>query len=75
LPATLSELVPVYIAATPKDPFADKDIKYRVVSGRGVVVYSIGADGVDNGGHIDRANRWSGKAGYDVGFELVDRKR
>jgi len=49
LPKDLAALVPEYLVAVPLDPFDGKPIKYKQ-SDRGVVVYSIGADMVDDGG-------------------------
>ena len=49
LPDALSELVPAYLEAVPKDPFDDKELRYKKLD-TGFVVYSIGEDGNDDGG-------------------------
>lgn len=49
LPDTLSDLLPTYLEAIPKDPFDDKELRYRKLE-TGFVVYSIGEDGTDDGG-------------------------
>jgi hypothetical protein len=49
LPDTLSQLVPTYLDAVPKDPFDGNDLRY-VKRGAGFVVYSIGEDRSDDGG-------------------------
>lgn len=49
-PASLSELVPQYLPAVPADPFQSaKPLGYLQRDGQRVL-YSIGPDGVDNGG-------------------------
>jgi len=49
LPDALSALVPAYLEAVPKDPFDDKELRYKKLE-TGFVVYSIGEDGNDDGG-------------------------
>ena len=63
LPATLDALVPGYCSAPPRDPFDDQPLRYKKLQG-GYVVYSIGPDGVDNGG-AERTNR-KNMSDYDV---------
>jgi hypothetical protein len=65
LPRTLSQLVPQYLATVPSDPFDGKSIRYEPV-GTGFVIYSIGADGEDNGGRP--AAGWHQP--YDVIFRI-----
>jgi len=48
-PATLEELAPNWIAAVPIDPCTGKPLLFRV-EGDGVVLYSVGVDGKDDGG-------------------------
>jgi hypothetical protein len=62
LPPTLDALVPKYSASPPRDPFDERPLRYKALA-RGYVVYSIGADGADNGG-IERTENQ--KIGYDV---------
>ena len=61
LPASLDVLAPKYCSSPPRDPFDEQPLRYKKLA-RGYVVYSIGADGVDNGG-VERGEK---KADYDV---------
>ncbi len=51
-PQTLGGLTPKYLSAVPLDPFADQaPFQYRPVKGgASYLLYSIGPDGIDNGG-------------------------
>jgi hypothetical protein len=49
LPAMLQDLVPAYLQAVPADPFDGKPLRYNRLP-KGYLLYSIGEDGVDNGG-------------------------
>ena len=55
----------------PLDPYDGKPLRYRRVAD-GVIVYSVGPDGSDNGGNIDRTNPV--KPGTDLGYQLWDVK-
>ena len=46
-PERLSDIVPKFIEQIPKDPFDGNDLRYKKLPD-GFVVYSIGADGIDN---------------------------
>lgn len=48
-PARAEDVVPKYLAQIPPDPFTGEPLKLVARPG-GVVVYSVGPDGVDNGG-------------------------
>ncbi len=49
-PTSLSHLVPAYLPSMPMDPFSDgQPLKYRLAGGN-PLLYSIGPDGLDNGG-------------------------
>ncbi len=50
-PQRLEELVPQYMPALLTDPFDDKPLRYRVTDDA-VIIYSIGEDGVDDGGYV-----------------------
>ena len=55
-PATLAELVPRYLSEIPTDPFSldGHPLRYRSEpSGDGCLLWSIGPDGVDDGGALD----------------------
>ncbi len=49
-PSDLEELVPVYFEELPLDPYTGKDFVYRLVPEGGIVLYSVGPDGKDDGG-------------------------
>jgi hypothetical protein len=49
-PSQLQELVPRQIAQVPIDPFSGKPMLYRAQGGTNWLVYSVGVDGVDDGG-------------------------
>ena len=49
LPERLDELVPKYIEAVPIDPFDGRPLRYRRLA-KGYIIYTIGADEIDNGG-------------------------
>lgn len=51
LPKSLKELVPKYIAELPKDPYSKKNEPLRYSRGK-QILYSIGADSVDDGGTL-----------------------
>jgi hypothetical protein len=71
-PRTLDELVPEYLAAIPLDPFNGRPLRLGRYD-QGIVIYSVGLDGMDNGGAIHIANPMA--SGSDVGFRLWDVKR
>ena len=54
-PDKLASLVPEVLGKLPTDPFSGKDYLYRR-DGKGFVVYSIGDDGIDDGGMEPRVN-------------------
>jgi hypothetical protein len=69
LPGSLDALVPNYISSVPLDPFDAKPLRYRQFD-RGIIIYSIDVDEVDNNGNLDD---WSSRPGTDLGFRLYDR--
>ena len=48
-PNSLAELVPVYLPDVPRDLFDNQPLRFQTLTA-GYVLYSIGADGVDDGG-------------------------
>lgn len=52
-PAVLPELVPSLLPAVPADRITGKPVRYKLVSGK-PLIYSVGADRVDNGGQPAR---------------------
>ena len=63
-PATLSELTPQYLSASPADPFDGQSLRYQKKDG-GYALYSIGPDLKDDSG-----KRWEGKDG-DIVFAVL----
>ena len=53
LPESLDELVPDYIDSVPTDPFDGQPMRLAVTE-KGIVIYSIGEDLVDDGGLVAR---------------------
>jgi hypothetical protein len=68
-PDSLGDLVPAQLRDVPTDPFDGKPLRYLQLDG-GVVIYSVGPDGQDDGGTIDRKN--PNRDGTDIGFRLWD---
>ncbi len=68
-PASLNELVPEFLTQLPTDPCNGRPLCYRRLPD-GVVIYSVGEDGVDNGGTIIRQG--APRAGVDWGVRLWD---
>jgi hypothetical protein len=70
LPDRLEALVPAYLAAVPADPFTGQALRYRADSSR-VVVYSVGADGGDDGGAVGvMRTGWTRETSKDTGMEI-----
>lgn len=69
-PESLAELVPDYLDSVPEDPFDGEPVRYRRLDS-GFVVYSVGEDGVDDGGK-ERPARAEEEAGetYDITFAV-----
>jgi hypothetical protein len=68
-PESLEELRPDFQAEIPPDPYDGKPLRYKRLAD-GVVVYSVGPDGTDDGGALDRDNPV--RAGTDLGCQLWD---
>lgn len=76
-PEGLTELGPTLLPRVPDDPYGGNPLIYRRLAD-GVVVYSVGSDGTDNGGKLHKGHRSSpSPSGTDVGVRLwdVDRRR
>lgn len=69
LPETLSNLTPGYLSGVPVDLYDGKPLRYHKLDS-GYVVYSVGSDGVDNGGLSKRKSKRDGQ--YDVLFTVKD---
>ncbi|HEY1379613.1 MAG TPA: hypothetical protein VGF55_22610 [Gemmataceae bacterium] len=69
-PATPDDLVKAgLLKAVPGDPFAAGQAIKFAKAADGLIVYSVGEDGVDNGGKLDKNPT---KAGADYGLRLWD---
>ena len=68
-PDALAALVPEFLKELPADPYDSSPLKYRRLDD-GIVIYSVGPDGQDNGGKLDRQNPTA--PGTDIGFQLWD---
>ena len=76
-PDSLDELSPSILEDIPSDPFSVDGFVYRTLAddpaGKGYVLYSIGADGVDNNGatdSIEPRNALSDRHGFGLDFVL-----
>ncbi len=61
IPANLNNLVPNHLPEVPRDIFDGQPLRFKILP-RGYVLYSIGADGVDDGG-LEKTNN---ATKYDV---------
>jgi hypothetical protein len=70
-PANLSELVPDYLPAIPRDPVGQGGLKYRL-TGDNYEIYSVGFDGEDDGGRPSRNEAFEeiGDLSYTELFEM-----
>ena len=66
-PKKLQELVPDFLRSVPIDPFDGKELRVRQLSD-GIVIYSVGPDGQDNGGSLSRLHVPPPET--DIGFRL-----
>ena len=71
-PATLGEVVPEFLPILSTDPFVGTPIK-MVKTADGVIVYTVGRDGKDDGGKLDRKSPIT--PGTDLGFQLWDKAK
>jgi hypothetical protein len=70
LPESLEKLVPAYLPAVPQDPCDGKLLRFRLLE-KGYLIYSVGKDGMDNGGVArPRDAKSSDKTPYDVTFRV-----
>jgi len=54
-PSELGALVPAFLPAIPRDPADGKPLRYRLHPDGSFLLYSIGEDGVDDGGDASPA--------------------
>lgn len=71
-PATLQELSPAYVVAVLLDPIDHQPLRYRREAGAVYTLYSIGINGVDDGGQAkwidpkDKPVMWAAHKTYDI---------
>ncbi len=74
-PDSLERLVPELLDAVPQDPFSEGSIRYARTD-NGVVVYSVGEDGTDDGGITGEQPVQKAAVqiedGWDLTFHLLD---
>lgn len=69
-PDSMEEVVPGFISVLPTDPFSGQPLRYKRIA-KGYVVYSVGADGRDDGGRERPARTKStDTTSYDVTFAV-----
>jgi len=71
-PALLAEIVPEFLPALPADPFDGQPLRYKRLP-EGIVIYSVGPDGVDDGGQVTAIPGQHPM--NDVGVRMWDVKR
>jgi hypothetical protein len=69
-PAELAGLVPEFLPSIPRDPADGKPLRYQHKPDGAFLLYSIGEDGVDNGGDASPATK-SETFGWQRGRDLV----
>jgi hypothetical protein len=70
LPNDLRELTPQFLEAVPTDPFDGAALRYRRLA-RGYVIYSVDADGHDDGGReMPERRNSSDRTSYDITFTV-----
>jgi hypothetical protein len=68
-PNSLSDLIPDLMPVPPMDPYRKASLGFAKVTD-GVVIYSVGPDGKDDGGDVD--GNHPATRGTDIGFRLWD---
>jgi hypothetical protein len=71
-PGSLIALVPEFLAQAPVDPYDGRPLHYRRLAD-GVVIYSVGPDGSDDGGNL--SENLQSPEGIDIGVRLWDPDR
>jgi hypothetical protein len=71
-PEALEQLLPQFLPELPVDPYDRKPLRFKRLDD-GVLIYSLGPDGKDDGGKIDRQKYTF--PGSDMGFRLWNSAR
>jgi hypothetical protein len=72
LPEQLDEVVPEYLDSVPVDPFSGQPLIYRRTDDE-FVLYSVGADGTDDGGVFGSWADYFLGTGYDLDLDMGER--
>jgi hypothetical protein len=72
-PERLEDLVPDYLDRVPADPYDGAPLRLRKLAD-GLVIYSVGANGQDDGGDVDILLHLD-RGGQDIGIRLWDVER
>jgi hypothetical protein len=70
-PATLATLVPEFVPVIPQDVWSGRPLSYRADSTNGVLLYSVGSDGQDNGGDATPSDSLNAKLLFLEGHDIV----
>jgi ABC-type transport system involved in multi-copper enzyme maturation permease subunit len=73
-PKSLDDLTPGLLEKVPADPFTGQPLRLRRLDD-GIVIYSVGADGQDDGGDVDSGPAVKAEGAKDIGFRLWDVSR
>ncbi|MCE9524718.1 MAG: hypothetical protein K8R36_01540 [Planctomycetales bacterium] len=65
LPNSLAELTPAYLATPADDPFSSESLRY-LPAGGDFLLYSVGPDGIDNGGQPPQPAHAFEQSGTDI---------
>jgi hypothetical protein len=71
-PEQLSQLIPDYLAAVPADPVDGKPLRYRRSEGGTFLLYSVGVNGVDDGGDPAQVDPGATKSLYWLNYKARD---
>jgi len=71
-PKSLDDLVPDFLVAVPLDPMSGTSLLYQRLETGGYRLYSVGEDGVDNGGDNSAGG---GGSGWDLVWPRLEAKR
>lgn len=78
-PASLGELAPAILPELPRDPYSGSGFVYRVLpsvpgqgsAGHGYVLYSVGADGTDDGGKTHDKGTYAAFTADGAGYDCI----
>jgi hypothetical protein len=71
-PANLDALVPEFVSAVPFDPVDGQPLRYRLNADGTFVLYSVGENGVDDGGDPSLGKYVTGSNYYWENFQALD---